>query len=133
MARPKKLPRVSMTSAQKKEQRRIRREARKSAVASGDIEVVRSRAPVERSAHQEAQFWAMIRDRMAAAKILNDHRERPWWLSVPGTGSSPPYISGYFPCSMFRRGSRWYYGFLFKEHRDAMFKKTKGARKEVTQ
>ncbi len=109
-----------------------RREARKSGMTTDHV-ATKSTRP-ERTPHQEEQFWARTRDHLAAAKILNDHRERPWWLSIIAESGTPP-ISGYYPCSMVLRGGRWYYGFLFREHRDRTFKKwgALGAKKEITQ
>lgn len=129
MARARK-PRVVLTAEQKKKQRQLRRELRKQAAIDNPSVAVAMRP--DRTPHQENQFWLSTKDRMAAMKIINDHRERPYWLSIPrGTGTPP--VAGYFPCSMFSRGGRWYYGFLFREHRDRAFKQWAYARKELTQ
>ena len=68
-----------------------------------------------------------------ASAIINHHKERPFWLSIPwqvGDGNIP--ISGYLPCSMFRTRDRAYYGFLFREHRDNAMLLLTDARKELT-
>lgn len=66
-------------------------------------------------------------------KIINDHRERPYWMSIPQRLGL--VIADYFPCSTFTRDGRTYYGFLFRIHRDRFFEKMrpKGARKEITE
>lgn len=66
-----------------------------------------------------------IKRSMASAyawKIVNSHRERPYWLSIKFDGGNPP-VSHFYPCTSFRRGNRYYYGFLFQECRDECFRK----------
>lgn len=128
MRRPKT---DSLSPAAKKEQRRLknrlRREARKAGGAPEEIKtVVREVTP-----HQENQLWAHAKARTVAMKVLEGNRHRPYWLSIPHESHTPP-VSGFYPCSMFKGGGRWYYGFLFREHRDYLFKKWAYARKELT-
>lgn len=69
--------------------------------------------------------------RMAANQILNAYPERPYWLSIPhGPGDGVEPVAGYFPCSYFRTKTRVYYGFLFREHREAVMAKWDNARRE---
>ena len=68
--------------------------------------------------------------KMTALKILNDHGERPYWVSIPKDGAEP--VAGFFPCSSFVADGRVYYGFLLREHRDAVFERWDHARKELT-
>jgi hypothetical protein len=57
-----------------------------------------------------------------AMKILNNHTERPYWMSIPhGQYDGVEPVAGFFPCSTFRTAERVYYGFLFREHRDRLF------------
>lgn len=144
MARTRK-PRVQLTAEQKRLRRQQRAQLRKEKSASAEASVGRARTqeadegrgrdddPLVRSAHVEEQFWVRTKDRMIAMKILNDHRERPYWLSMPAT-SGPAPISGFFPSNLFTRDNRWFYGFLLRQHRDRFFKdmRSRGARKEFT-
>jgi hypothetical protein len=69
-----------------------------------------------------------------AWKIVNSDRERPYWLSIKFEGGNPP-VSHFYPCNIFRRGNRYYYGFLFQHCRDETFKKWRkeyGAKKHFT-
>jgi len=69
-----------------------------------------------------------------AIKILNNHRERPYWLSLPhGLGEGNVPLAEFFPCTMFRTRERVYYGFLFREHRDLLCQRWDTALKEVTE
>lgn len=130
-------PRVKLTPEQKKQQRKIRAALRaESGVAPGRKKGDASDRPaqlIERTPQHEEQFWAGLRDRMAAMKILNDHRERPYWMSLPSRSGGNP-VTEYFPCSSFTRDGRAYYGFLFREHRDKFYEKMRprGSRKELT-
>lgn len=131
-----KKPKSLLSPSQKKEARRIksrlRREARKSGSTPGEVGIDPTRpAVMVRTLHQEDQFWAQTKARSVAMKVLNNHRHRPYWLSIPHAGHNPP-VAGYFPCSMFQSQGRWYFGFLFREHRDDLHKKWSGARKELT-
>jgi hypothetical protein len=68
-----------------------------------------------------------------ANRMLNEHKERPYWLSIAhevGDGVIP--CSNFYPCSMFRTKKRAYFGFLFREHRDMFFATLEDARKETT-
>lgn len=72
--------------------------------------------------------------KMSAMKVLNNHRERPYWLSIPhssGDGIEP--VSPYVPCSSFRTDDRVYYGYLFREHREATVDQWDDARREMTE
>lgn len=137
-------PRVQLTPEQKRLRRQQRAQLRKERQASAE-----ARSGQVKSKHEEEgrgrtddlpvpgenrseQFWVRTKDRMAAMKILNDHRERPYWMSMPAVGSAP--IAHMFPCNLFTRDGRWYYGFLFRFHRDKFFRemRSRGARKELT-
>ena len=75
--------------------------------------------------------WVLkSRLKMIASKILNDAGDRSYWLSIPKEGVEP--VAGYYPCSSFVLGSRIYYGFMFREHRDSLFGRWDNARKELT-
>lgn len=118
-----------ISSATKKEQRRLRREQRKKAGLGSRRTIV-----VEKTDAEDQQFWLGLRARAAAMKVINDMRQRPYWLST-SKDSGTPRPSGYFPCVMLSRDGRWYYGFLFREHRDKCFKNWRvelDARKELT-
>jgi hypothetical protein len=68
-----------------------------------------------------------------ANKVINLHKERPYWLSIPhgrGDGAIPGV--DFFPCTMFRTEDRTYYGFLFRIHRELMVDRMKDARRELT-
>ncbi len=139
MARRNKAEPVSGETAREMKRRRSkeRREARKSKRSGSDTSTTtKSTSPtvscvVERTLHEDQQLWSGIRARMTASKILNDHRERPWWLSIPQRAGISP-SSGYFPCMSFNSRGRVYYGFLFREHRDSAHREMPGARKELT-
>lgn len=66
---------------------------------------------------QEADYWNWLNSKHRAAALLNAHPERPWWASVEYEGYVP--VANYYPCTMFRRGERLYYGFLIRDHREA--------------
>lgn len=63
-----------------------------------------------------------------AQKILNDCKERPYWLSIPQEGVDP--VAHFYPCSHFRAKGRVYYGFLFREHREMVVANWPKARRE---
>lgn len=68
-----------------------------------------------------------------ANKILNDYRDRPYWLSIPhGKGDGNPPTVPYYPCGGFRTADRVYYGFLFREHRELSMGLLTDARRELT-
>ena len=72
-----------------------------------------------------------INIKLVASRLLNNHRERPYWLSIThGKLDGNPPISNYFPCTSYRTDTRVYYGFLFREHRDAAFLDMENSRKE---
>lgn len=66
-----------------------------------------------------------------AEKVLNDYRQRPYWLSIPMDRGVGP-VPNFYPCTTFRVEGRMYYGFLFREHRDMFFATLEDARKEYT-
>lgn len=118
-----------------------RREARKlnKAAKSDEPSAVRSSTgPLYSDPTYQKDDFEWIRRSLAqgyATKILNDNRERPYWLSIrhgPEDGVEP--VAHVYPCSYFRTKSRVYYGFMFREHRDMIFTKwreDKRARKEL--
>jgi hypothetical protein len=67
-----------------------------------------------------------------ANKILNDYKERPYWLSIPHELHDQIPAPHLFPSSHFRTEGRVYFGFLFREHRDIFFATLEDARKETT-
>lgn len=114
-----------MSADQKKIRARMRREERKRKQRS-EAEASTSK-PLDTSWLHEDLILAK------ANAIINRHKERPFWLSIPwedGDGSLP--VSGYLPCCMFRTRKRAYYGFLFREHRDSCMFLLDDARKELT-
>ena len=69
----------------------------------------------------------------AAMKVVNLHKERPYWLSIPHeAGDGNPPVCDFFPCTTFRTRERAYYGFLFREHRDEAIYRLDDAVKELT-
>lgn len=131
MARRRK---TILTAEQKKQARKIRRELKKANVeATGTSTTAGSSTNEIKTPEQDDQFWKGVTARMKAERVLNDHRNRPYWLSIPINGTPP--VSGFFPCTHFTRGGRVYYGFLFREHRDRVHKgwsTVHRARKELT-
>lgn len=117
-------------------ERRQARKARKEAAGGDDEPRAKSVAPdYAKPMIKDDYLW--IRQSLALAyanRIINDHRERPWWLSIRyDKDDGPPPLSNFYPCSTFRMpNGRMYYGFLFREHRDIFFATLKQARKETT-
>lgn len=71
---------------------------------------------------------------MDAKKVLNHHKERPYWLSIPhGENDGNPPVVDFYPLAMFRTKDRTYYGFLFRDHRDYAVTQLIDARKEYTE
>lgn len=108
--------------------RRSRSEPKAPAVIETDLNKIAVKDPHD---------W--IRRSMASAyawKICNEHRVMPYWLSIEFDGGNPP-TAGYYPCHHYRskKNGRYYYGFLFRQCRDTVFKKWRDeydARKELT-
>lgn len=118
-----------LRSAQRREERKKRR------AEAGDSDEPRRRkeeAPAyDKPMVKDDYLW--IRRGLAksyAMKVINDHRERPYWLSIPRDARPP--VSNYYPCTMFRTETRMYYGFLFREHRDLFYATLSKGRKEFT-
>jgi len=134
MARRRK-EKSELTPEQKREARRRKRQLRKQmAIESGVMPSQPNALEHEKNAHDEDQFWLGIRGRLRAEKVLNTWGVRPYWLSVRQNGTIPP-LTGCFPCAMFNKNGRHYFGFLFRDHRDRTFARwryTLGARKELT-
>ena len=114
----------------RREKSRKRRQERKQQQATAPA----ATSP-EKSPEEEAQFWLGMRVRSRGHQVINEIRDRPYWLSLRMSVGSPP-VSGYFPVVYFQRGNRWFYGFLFREHREAFYRRMKKAgnrvRKELT-
>ncbi len=72
--------------------------------------------PAAAPPQHDADYWNWLNSKFKAAQILNDIKERPYWASIEYNGNPP--VSGYFPCTMFRKADRVYYGFLIRSHRD---------------
>lgn len=73
--------------------------------------------------------------RMVAMRILNERfSEVPaYWLSIPSLGKNRNGpTSDFYPCRHHTRGDRLYYGFMFREHRDAQYLLWPKAVKELT-
>jgi hypothetical protein len=129
------------------ERREERKRRRAEAAANGeDISRRRRGEPAKPVGIETDQDKVAVRDphdwirrsiTMAFAwKIVNLYstRDLPYWLSIDGEMSNPP-TSGYYPCHMYRKNGRYYYGFLFRQCRDAVFEKWQheyAARKELT-
>ena len=90
------------------------------------------RTPRDTGPKDDGGFWLVrIGARMAAMKVINESPERPYWCSIPhGVGDGVEPVAGYYPCSYFRTKTRVYYGFLFREHREAVVAKWEHARRE---
>ncbi len=70
---------------------------------------------------------------VGAMRIVNADKTRPYWLSIPfAQGDGNPPVSEFFPCSSFRTKERTYYGFLFRQHREAMMTRVDEGRRELT-
>src|SRR3546814_4866635 len=75
-----------------------------------------------------------------AQKIMNEDRERPYWLVIDrrtyeDAGIRTDPVAHFYPCNMMVSKTKAYYGFLFREHRDIIaerWSETHRARK-VTQ
>lgn len=107
----------------KRKRSRIRREERK-----------RQRKEEAREGMPMDTSW-LLRDMAvgAAMKVVNRHKERPYWLSIPHeAGDGNPPVTDFFPCTTFRTRDRAYYGFLFREHRDQSIHRLDDAEKELT-
>lgn len=120
-------------------ERRANRKAGKapsSSEGSSSSSSKRSAAPDYSGAFVRDDFlWLRRVDALTYAhKIVNYHRERPWWVSIAHSrdDGNPP-VSHFFPCSVGRTADRVYYGFLIREHRDLFFASRDDARKEVTE
>lgn len=84
--------------------------------------------------HQkEHDYWDWLNSRHKALQVLNRHPERPYWASIRDPGGSPP-VANYYPCTMFRKSGRIYYGFLSRDHREKLIYQFRyhGARRELT-
>lgn len=117
-------------------QRREERKARKAKAGDSDEPSRRSKdAAPDYSKPMVKDDYLWIRASMAksyAERILNDHRGRPYWLSIPhATGDGVGPVVNFYPCTTFRTKGRMYYGFLFREHRDLFFATLRNARKET--
>lgn len=127
-ARQKKL-----RAAQRREDRKARAETSESSPKTSSK---RSTAPDYSGAFVRDDFlWLRRVDAVTYAnKIVNNHRERPWWVSIAHDKSdgNPP-VAHFFPCSIGRTADRVYYGFLIREHRDLFFASRDDARKELTE
>ena len=105
--------------------------------ASSGARSMRSRERRERrkdNAPDPTDLTWLVRSglRMAAMKVINAYPERPYWLSIPhGQGDGIEPVAGFIPCSSFRTKKRAYYGFLFREHREALIEKWDNARRET--
>lgn len=124
---------TELTPEQRRMARKLKRQARKDAALNGMGAKVEDHAP--KSPFEVDQFWGRTRGRMVAIKLVNQNRERPYWLSIKRETSNPPAI-GFYPCTMFERRGRWYFGFLLREHRDRLYDlwrpSNATARKELT-
>lgn len=90
-------------------------------------EVVESRPP-----QQEASYWNWLNTKHRAMQILNNCIERPYWASIEYAGNPP--VANSYPCTMFRKEGRVYYGFLIRSHREDFVGEfyREGAQREYT-
>lgn len=120
-----------LRAAQRREERKKRREE------GGDTPRARRSKddPPARAPAPDDMSWLTVTAAKAyAEKIMNGHRERPYWLSTPhALGDGNPPVAEFYPCSMFRTKERVFYGFLFREHRDLLCQRWDNATKEVTE
>ena len=142
MARRKKQPAIvdpeekvrlkKLRALQRREARKLNRQAK----ADNPSPVRASTGPLYGDPTWQRDDHEWIRASIAksfAAKILNDNRERPYWLSIPHKSGVEP-VAHVYPCSYFRTPGRIYYSFAFREHRDMIYDKWKElhkARKET--
>lgn len=118
---------IELSPERKKELRRVKnRERRQQRKAQAHSAVTQSQTP-----HDDQQLWSGINARANAMRVLNPIKARPYWLSIPHVPGNPP-VAGYFPCTSFYKEGRWYYGFLFRVHREKLVKKWRYARREWT-
>lgn len=70
---------------------------------------------------------------MASMKILNfkTGSETPYWLSID-KDAKPAGSADFYPARSFEHKGRIWYGFVFREHRDAQCDLWPDARKELT-
>lgn len=64
----------------------------------------------------DADYWNWLNSKHRAAQVLNSTPERPYWASIEYSGNPP--VADYYPCTMFRKADRVYYGFLIRSHRE---------------
>lgn len=111
-----------------------RREARKLNRASRT-----SDAPIERTStgplysdptyqKDDYEWLRRIQAKAFAQKILNDSRERPYWLVIDrrtygDAGIRTDPVAHFYPCSYAVRGNKAYFGFLFREHREIVWER----------
>lgn len=69
--------------------------------------------------------------KMEATKVLSGLRPC-FWMSIPRSAGVITQ-AGFYPCHIFERDERLWYGFCFLEHRNAFFDRMEGARKEYTE
>lgn len=137
----KKKTGVELDPAEKARQKKLRaaqrREDRKARKGSPSDPASKRSAPPDYSGSfiRDDFLWLRRIDaKNYAHKIIQGHKERPYWVSIAHSrtdGNPPP--SNFFPCNTYRTDSRVYYAFLFREHRDLFFATRDDARKELTE
>lgn len=107
-------------------------EARQKRVRSFRNRERRQQRKKEPEAADDLTWLIRIGIRRAAMKVLNERHSDvpPFWLSLAVKHGHP--VSDFYPCRSHVRGDRRYYGFMFREHRDAMVLRWPKARKELT-
>lgn len=128
-----------LRAAQRREDRKRRRqeagEETTSRRSRSESRVVGIEADTSKVAVTDPNEWLRRSSINAFAwKIVNSHKIMPYWLSIEVDTGNPP-VSGFYPCHMYMKNGRYYYGFLFRQCRDAVFEKWQheyAARKELT-
>ena len=83
----------------------------------------RVRAPQELGPDPGDRSWLLRLGTMQdAARILNQAKDRPYWMSIPWDKGPPP-PADFFPNEWFQTPTRVYYGFLVRWCRDRFYEK----------
>jgi len=113
-------------------------EARKKRVRSFRSSERRQQRKQKSDDPQDLTWLNRVGIRVAAMKVLNEqfHDVPPFWLSIPW--DYPKKVvrnhpqAQYYPCRSHRVDDRLWFGFMFREHRDAQCLLWPDAVKELT-
>lgn len=116
-----------MRALQRREARKLNRASRASEAPTERM----STGPLYSDPTYQKDDYEWLRRGQAkafASKIMNDTRERPYWLVIDrrtyeDAGIRTDPVAHFYPCSYTVRGNKAFYGFLFREHRDIVWEK----------